>query len=306
MLELTFSQSAGGGLKIAKSRETGRDIGGTLAAISGKSKDRSAVMQEENKKGWTGVSLGSESGDVACLTLALDIGELSDMDGDMGGRKAMLQTLYGDYPGVPQQIWKENEEAFARLDETAKSGKPVRLWVFGDDPGERCGLCYVCHRLQGASLPIILVDIPSLMAREEIVYQFRGGGDVPLEGYGALARDYGRQLTPAERTFYVRQWQSLVEQNAPLRAVINGRLQGVEETFYDFALRANFPDRDFIAAQAIGKTLGQVAGVSDRWLFLRMERMLSSGELIEVKPANDDQPYSALLRRGASAVDEDV
>ena len=227
------------------------------------------------------------------------------MDGDMASRKAMLQTLYGDYPVVPQQIWEENEEALNRLDEAVKSGEPVRLWVFGDDPGERCGLCYVCHRLQGASLPMILVDIPSQMIQEDAVYQFRGSGDVPLEGYGALARDYGKQLTSTERTFYARQWQSLAEQNAPLRAVINGRLMGVEETFYDFALRSNLPDGDFIAAQAIGKTLGDVSGVSDRWLFLRMERMLSSGELIEVKPANDDHPYSALLRRGGSMAKAD-
>lgn len=69
------------------------------------------------------------------------------------------------------------------------------------------------------------------------------------------------------------------------------------EDFYDFALRANLPDGEFKVAELIGKTLCQISGVGDRWLFLRLAAMLQSGELIAVAEATEDHPYSGVLKR---------
>lgn len=89
----------------------------------------------------------------------------------------------------------------------------------------------------------------------------------------------------------------MVHENAPLRAVVNGSLIGVPKDFYDFALRANMPDGEFKVAQLIGKTLGQISGVGDRWLFLRIQAMLRSGELITVSAVTEDHPYSEVVKR---------
>ena len=57
------------------------------------------------------------------------------------------------------------------------------------------------------------------------------------------------------------------------------------------------PDWEFLVAQLIGKTLSQISGVGDRWLFLRIKAMLQSGELIAVSAATVDHPYSGIVKR---------
>lgn len=41
--------------------------------------------------------------------------------------------------------------------------------------------------------------------------------------------------------------------------------------------------------------LNQIPGVGDRWLFLRIQAMMKSGELIEVSAAISDHPYSGVV-----------
>lgn len=91
----------------------------------------------------------------------------------------------------------------------------------------------------------------------------------------------------------------MLRDNAPLRAIINGNVIGVPIDFYDFALRANMPDGEFRVAQLIGKSLNQIAGVGDRWLFLRIQAMIQSGELIEVSATTDDHPYLGVIIRNS-------
>jgi len=106
-------------------------------------------------------------------------------------------------------------------------------------------------------------------------------------------------LSAPRREAYAALWSELAAESAPLRAVVNGRLVGVPEDFYDFALRANIPDGEFPSALLIGKALSFVNGVGHRWLHLRIRHMIGAGELIEVRPANGDHPYSNVLKRGS-------
>ncbi|WFF71882.1 DUF3658 domain-containing protein [Proteiniclasticum sp. QWL-01] len=61
-------------------------------------------------------------------------------------------------------------------------------------------------------------------------------------------------------------WHDLMEENAPLRAIINGKITSVPEDFYDFIIIRNLPENDFIMARFIGKLLGEYSlGISDSW-----------------------------------------
>ena len=62
------------------------------------------------------------------------------------------------------------------------------------------------------------------------------------------------------------------------------------------------PNGEFKVSQLIGKTLFQISCVGDRWLFLRIQAMLESGELIMVSAATANSPYSEIVKSSKGTV----
>ncbi len=89
-------------------------------------------------------------------------------------------------------------------------------------------------------------------------------------------------------------------ENAPLRALVSGRLRSLPEDAYDVSIRRALAEasREFREGRLLGDLLGRYAlGVSDGWLAMRIEDMVQSGELAVVREAEADRPYSRVLRR---------
>ena len=79
------------------------------------------------------------------------------------------------------------------------------------------------------------------------------------------------------------EWSRLQEENAPLRAIVNGRLHSVREDFYDPFIRARIHDRTLRVGQLIGEVLGRYQlGIGDWWIAKRIQAMADHGELIIV------------------------
>ncbi len=297
MIELAFCESAAGALKFAKSMKPGERMQCAAGVIGGTAKERKQLMREAKKpREWHGEALGGDPRDIAMLMLCADIGDISDADSGLQQRKAVLDLLYGEFAGVPDGIWNTTLKGLKRLEEAKTTHEPVRMWVCEASPAELCGLRLVCHLLQGADTPLSTVFVPAQIEKDGCLIEYRGMGDVDAELLGAMAAAYERPVSDALRQIYAAEWRALAGENAPLRALVNGRLLSVPEDFYDFALRAHMPEGEFRMAVLIGKTLGALPGVSDRWLYLRTMAMLRSGELIEVTPATGDHPYSAVIR----------
>ena len=298
MIELAFDESPAGALKFAKSMKPGDRMQGATAVIGGTAKERAKLLREARKpRIWQGAVMEGSSRDVAMLKLDLDIGDISDADGSMQKRKALLDELFGQFPGVSETIWSTNLQGLKRLEEAKTTLEPVRMWVCDASPAELCGLHLVCRLMHEAQTPLSVVRVPARIEKDNCVIEYRGTGDIDAELLGGMAERYTQPLSAVQRMAYATQWSELARENAPLRAVVNGRLMGVPEDFYDFALRASMPEGEFVMAQLIGRALGQVPGISDRWLFRRTEVMLEKGELTEVSAGTGDHPYSAVLKR---------
>ncbi len=296
MIELAFSESLGGSLKFAKSMKPGKLLNGPIAVFGGTKQEQ---REAKRRRYWTGTPLGGSSRDVEAMTLALDIGDISDCredaQCDLRSRISVLCDLFGDFPGVPEQLWRTNEHALARIREAGSTLEPIRLWVSPHSPAELCGLYYTCHLTLNLPIPLYVVYAPSETEKGDCVVSYRSAGEMPPEELGDLAVSE-QPLSLTMRRYFAMLWDDLVRENAPLRAIVNGVVMGVPKEFYDFALRANFPEGDFHVARLIGNTLIRMPGVCDRWLFLRVQSMLQDGELIEIKPAMDDHPYSAIIK----------
>jgi hypothetical protein len=301
MIELAFNESAAGALKMAKSMKQGDILQGAAGIIGGTGKERREAMKQAKKpRAWTGVTMEGGSKDVAPLSLYLDIGDISDtldMEAGMPVRKRALECLFGKYPGVPDEIWKTNQNTLSRLKEAKKTLEPVRLWVCAGNPAELCGLYFICFLMQDAAAPLSVVRVPEGIEKDgNIIVSYRNTGEISPEDMGKYT-EYEQPVSPGQRIVYATSWSGLARENAPLRAVVNGTLMGVPEDFYDFTLRANIPDGEFRIAQLIGRTLGLTPGIGDLWLYLRVEAMLQKGELVMVSPAGDDHHYQAVVKR---------
>ena len=96
-------------------------------------------------------------------------------------------------------------------------------------------------------------------------------------------------------------WNQLQNENAPLRAMLNGKLQSVSEDIYDsFILReiAEQPEQ-FKMAIVIGNVLGKYQlGISDVWISNRIDKMLEDGvlEIIQDAPKGETN-YRRILRK---------
>lgn len=293
MIELVFGDSVAGSLKQAKSMEHGKPSVITHYIFD----DNNKKGHKEKKKSiWSGVNLEGGSTDVESFYMALDIGSIAHMNTDMSERNKVLDLLFGYFPDVSNDIWKSVQHTFKRLDEAKTTLEPIRMWVCESDPSELCSLCFVCKYMEHEDTPLSVVLIPKQIERNGCLADYHSTGEIDAEDFGELAK-YEKLLSELSRSAYANIWNDLTRKDAPLRAIVNGSLMSVPQNFYDFALRANIPNGEFVCAMLVGKALIQVPGVGDRWLYLRIEKMIKDGELIEVSPATGDHPYSAILKR---------
>ena len=141
---------------------------------------------------------------------------------------------------------------------------------------------------------ISCVKIPTHKEEIQSVSTYHSTSELPAEMFSELL-EYESMMSGAMRSIYAAQWTDLVRENTPLRAVINGKVMGVPENFYDFAIYKHIPEGEFVCARLIGKVLSATPGIGDRWLHSRIKYMISRGILKEVSTADDDHPYSAVL-----------
>lgn len=293
MIELAFSESAAGGLKWAKSLRLGSSKDGEVSVAGGTHKEQKQAGRSGTRSEMT---IEGSPMDVEALTLALDIGDISDMDTAINPRQKIIEDLFADFPGVTEAIVKTNLNALARIQQAKETMEHIRIWVCSGNPGELCGLYYICSILADVKTPVSVVRVPDFIERDNVIISYRNIGKIIPEALGAIAA-YEEPVSESRRRFFANSWVELVHENAPLRAVVNGSITGVPIDFFDFALRANMPEGEFIVAKLIGKTLGQLSGVGDRWLYLRIQAMLESGELVQVSAPTEDHPYSGVVKR---------
>ncbi|KUO77481.1 MAG: hypothetical protein APF81_04765 [Desulfosporosinus sp. BRH_c37] len=118
----------------------------------------------------------------------------------------------------------------------------------------------------------------------------------PGQFYSFLSLE--REMTNIEKRLQSSLWNDLKAENAPLRALVNGKLISVPEDFYDHIIIKNIPDREFVMAQLIGTILGKYhLGVGDGWYALRIKKMIVDNKLEIVADKDTSHPYGKILRK---------
>lgn len=260
------------------------------------------VVFSDSEKGLMKIkkaTAGENPQDVVNIGFFLDIGDITgEIDGN--GRQSVFRKLWGRF-GIDdkeqKQFFHSQRKDMEKLLSAAKDGKPIRIWK-SDAPYSTCGFYYVCNLLNDIDCNISVVSLPAFspICENEIIEYSHWGEVEPNKFHEFLHLE--SQLSGTEKRFLSSCWYELMKENAPLRAIINGKLISVPEDFYDFIIIRNLPDNDFLMARFIGKLLGKYhLGISDSWYAFRIEKMIEENKLIVVKNEDTTYPYGKVLRK---------
>lgn len=145
--------------------------------------------------------------------------------------------------------------------------------------------------LAGLDARVTLVSLPRWWERPDgaVVRWERGWGEVHPEEFG-LHLGGAEELTRPVLRMLALEWERLREENAPLRAVVNGRVMGVSEDFYDPVLRRCFTEKPQKVANVLGQALVQLSGVGD-WLLARRLRAMAEAGAVRVDEAGSTRGF---------------
>lgn len=294
MVEVLFGESEAGSMKAAKSGDTRsqkRSRNGPTAVIGKKQNEK------ENAFFW----IPGSASEVICLGFMLDVGDVIEQI-DSEYRKQLLYSMYAQEPwGKDEAIDAELKalgEVYAneqkRLNAFLAQGETIRIW-YSHSPYALCGFYQVCALLKDYDNTVYAVKLPEYEMHEDVIQMYSGWGEVSAEEFAGFLQ-YEKLLAKNEIKMYAHLWAELVEDNSPLRAVLNGRVVGVPTDFYDFLIWNHLTDTPVKEARLIGDILGTYRlGIGDWWYAARIEYFIKMGRIRVLE--DSENKYARMICR---------
>lgn len=250
---------------------------------------KAAVRKEEQ--------LGSE---VLCLKLMLDIGELRPpLSSEY--RKSLYRMMFCGQWGRNDYTAKYEVQTYAdfylkqleKVKRCVALRMPIRIW-YSACPYSICGFLHLCSLLPEDYESAYAIELPTNSISENFVITRVSWNEVePHEFINFLSLQ--RKLRSIEIQKFTADWNRLVKENSPLRAMVNGNITSVPVSFYDFLIRKYLGDEPIVEAELIGKILGEnPLGVSDWFYASRIQHFIRIGLINIVE--NSKQTYRRKLR----------
>ena len=319
MIEIVFSDSACGSLKMAQHCGEGEYLGGATSVFVSRAdgskpteEEISAAQQEAEKtmqEEWeTATPMGGNPADVYGFNYGLSVGDISE-NIPSEKRRQVLEWLYSvhpyfdDAPAFTDELMQKSKTVLKEICSRISTGESVRIW-YSNQPDELCGMHWFMAQINQLDLrsgQVILVALPDYEPREDgTVITHAGWGGIKLgewHRYTALQD----AATLAFCKGCASHWQSLQQENAPLRAMLNGRLVSMPETLYDEFIISEIgaEENEFHEAMIVGRVLGKhELGIGDAWIAHRIEKMISAGKLLPITESAPDSPiYHRWLKK---------
>lgn len=293
MLEVVFSDSAKGGMKAAKNYNKESMLSGAFAYCGEK------PSQKELERHYEGHAIGGSTQDVVCIGFNLDIGDITcELDSKERGKEFGRILGGANFEENDQeQFFRFQREDLEKLIATAKKGEPLRVWK-SNTPFSACAFAFLCDVLRNIDCKISVISLPEyLEAADDTLLVYTDWAEVPAgQFYQFLS--LARKLPAVEKRLQSDLWNDLKAENAPLRAVVNGKLISVPEDFYDHILIKSISDGEIVMGRLIGNILGRYPlGVGDGWYALRINKMIDDNLLTVIAHRNLDHPYGRVLKR---------
>ena len=292
MVEVLFGESEAASMKTAKNRSgAGKADGPTAVWFAGKKRP---LEREHISWSW----IEGTGKEVICLGFMLDIGDIKETI-DSKYRKNLIYSMYayGQEDAGTDKTCREMGERCCRemnrLRDFLKKGEEVRVW-YSEAPYSMCGFYHLCSILKNYGNQVQVVKLPGYQVRGKTITAYSGWGDVAAEEFAGFL-PLEKTLSLEEIRMNASVWNQLIEENSPLRAVVNGRLTGVPESFYDFLIWKQMTKQPVKEARLIGNIIGRgQIGAGDGWYAKRIDFFIEQG-IIEVIEDCDNK-YARIIR----------
>ncbi|NMC57198.1 MAG: DUF1835 domain-containing protein [Eubacteriaceae bacterium] len=237
--------------------------------------------------------------DVVCIGLNLDIGDIS---GTIDGveRKKEFVRVFSSVKFKDEEIeqfFNMQRDDYEKLIRCAKDRESIRVWK-SNAAFSACAYAFVCYTLKDIDCDIREVTLPEFFdISRDTIKQCADWGEIAPDEFKQFLHSE-KKISDAEKRYQSNIWDSLKKENAPLRAVVNGKLISVCEDFYDHLIIKHIPKDSFVMARLIGTVLGSYSlGVSDGWYALRINKMIDENKLQVVLRKDKSYPYGAVLQK---------
>ena len=239
MIEVLFAESEAASMKAAKNTIViAKADGPTSIWMAGKKRP-----PERERGAW----IEGTSDEVICLGFMLDIGNIKE-EIDSEYRKKLIYSMYA------QEQWGRAETTDAELQKAGdcyctelqrlhnylRDGESIRIW-YSEAPYSMCGFYYLCSILRNYKNEIHAVRMPRYKVCPNGIVSYQNWGEVAAEEFAGFL-NFEKELSEEEITMYSILWNTLREDNSPLRAAVNGKILGVPEEFYDFLIPSLYKD----------------------------------------------------------------
>lgn len=287
MIEVLFGESEAGSMRAAKNKVVlGKVNGPTSVWMAGKK-----TPPDKPFTGW----IEGTSEEVICLGFMMDIGSIKEPM-ESSYRKeliySMLEQEQWGQEGRLEDIGEAYEKELQRLKNYLDAGEPVRIW-YSDVPYSRCGLYSLCQILKGFENEMSIVKLPAYVVRDTCIQSYQGWGEVSAEEFAGFL-PYEKTLSKEEVRMYAMLWGDLVEDDSPLRVVVNGKVLSVSEDFYDFLIWKWLKNDPVMEGRLIGNILGHTQiGVGDWWYAKRIEYYIKQGKIRVVE--DSERKYARVI-----------
>lgn len=261
------------------------------------------ILFSEGDAGMMKYGLKHEKGlgsDVICLPFMLDIGDISQPVLSKYRRDLIYKMLYHYQWGADEEMSAElrslggkYSRELTRLKSCLKKGEPLRIW-YSDAPYSICGMMWLCGKLRRYRGEVYAVKLPNFIVKGETAVEHSGWGEVEPREFTELL-PLQRRLTQIEIVMNAVRWDALKRGNSSLRAVVNGSVIGVSDSFYDFLIWKYLGKEPRREVEIIASIISQNRlGMSDWWFADRIDRYIKSGRIGIVK--DSDKKYERVLR----------
>lgn len=306
MIEILFSESAAGSMKLAKGI---KNIVGSSTAVFIHNEDGAEISPEEleaerlrveeeyRKKRENTTQVEGTPQDVACFPLNLSMGDILEPFSDT--RTEFLQsTVMIGGPNFSRIGAELMESARKSLERVRATREPVRIWT-SRNPDEFCGFCHILTELP-KDADIRVVELPEYEVFGKEIRTYSGWGEIDPYELGRF-QHLERPLSTTERRYFSMLWRTMQQENSPLRAMVNGQLLSVGADFYDGIILREIEKQpvEFHEGRLIGDVLGRYQlGLGDSLIALRIEEFISRGMLTPTTEPMEDRPiYHRFLRK---------